>query len=168
MNTQMKIKAVKTGLIYRILFLNGKSYIGQTSRTIFQRGKEHLRQSSGCIKLKNAFTKYGHEECVMSVLKDNIPVVYLDWWENQFIDKFDSLENGYNIKFNDNPPAPEEQELEPEENFAAPIPKTNPFEKFANREFVAPRKKIEVLLPKKIKKKEDPRPWLRLPTPERA
>ena len=139
----MKIIAERFGLIYCISFPNGKVYIGQTSRTIFQRGKEHLQHSSGCIKLKNAFTKYGHEECVMSVLKDNIPVVYLDWWENQFIDTFDSITNGYNIKFNDNPPAPIDQELEPEENFTAPAPKVNPFAKFANKEYIAPRRSEE-------------------------
>ncbi|AGE56266.1 GIY-YIG catalytic domain-containing endonuclease [Paramecium bursaria Chlorella virus NE-JV-1] len=157
----MKIIAEKTGIIYRIAFPNGKSYIGQTSRTVFQRGAEHLRQSSGCIKLKNAFNKYGHDECEMSILKDKIPVNYLDWWENKFIDQFDSIASGYNIKYNEHPVAPEDQDLEPETNFTAPK-KVNPFEKFANKEYVA-KKKIEVLLPKKISKKIDSRPWLRLP-----
>ena len=158
----MKIRAEKTGLIYRILFENGKSYVGQTSRTIFQRGTEHLRQSSGCIKLKNALNKYGHEQCEMSVLKDGIPVMYLDFWENKFIDQFDSINNGYNIMYNVSPPAPENQDLEPQENFTAPAPKVNPFARFAYNEYVEPRQKIEVLLPKAVVKKVDPKPWLKL------
>jgi hypothetical protein len=96
----------------------------------------------------------------MTVLKDGIPVVYLDWYENRFIDQFDSINNGYNITYNDHPPAPENQDLEPQENFVAPVPKENPFAKFANKEYVSPRQKIEILLPKKVVKKVDPKPWL--------
>ena len=157
----MKIIADKVGLIYKITFQNGKHYIGQTSRNVFLRGAEHLRKSSGCIKLKNAFDKYGHEDCVMEVLKHNIPVEYLDFFENKYIDQYDSIRNGYNIKYNVNPKIPLEQDLEP---YVPVTPKVNVFAKFANKEYVPPPKKIECLLPKTPKKKEDKRPWLRIPS----
>jgi len=153
----MKIIAEKTGLIYKISFENGKVYIGQTSRTIFSRGAEHLRQSSGCIKLKNAFNKHGHDTCTMEILKDNIPIDYLDFFENKFIDLYDSVKNGYNIKYNINPRIPLEQDLEP---YVPPPPKVNMFAKYINKEYCPPPKKIECLLPKNPKKKVDPRPWL--------
>ena len=149
----MKIEAERTGLIYVIEFPNGKKYVGQTTRSIFQRGKEHLKSSSNCTKLKHAFNKYGNEDVVMRVLKDNIPTRYLDFWENTFIARYDSIVNGYNIKYNENPPAPDDHELDTP--YIAPPVKKNPFERYANPTYVSPRKKIEVLLPKPVKKKEE-------------
>ena len=157
----MKILAEKKGLIYKIRFLNDKVYIGQTNRNIFLRGAEHLRQSSGCIKLKNAFNKYGHEDCTMEILKDNIPVEYLDFFENKYIDQYDSIQNGYNIKYNIVQKIPLNQELEP---YIPVAPKVNIFAQFANKEYTPKKKKIECLLPKTPKTKEDKRPWLRMPS----
>ena len=157
----MKILAEKKGLIYKIRFLNGKVYIGQTNRNIFSRGAEHLRKSSGCVKLKNAFNKYGHDDCTMEILKDNIPIEYLDFFENKYIDQYDSIKNGYNIKYNLEPKIPLDQDLEP----CVPVtPKVNIFAQFANKEYTPKKKKIECLLPKTPKKKEDKRPWLRMPS----
>jgi len=149
----MKIEAERTGLIYVITFPNGKNYIGQTTRSIFQRGKEHLKSSSNCTKLKNAFNKYGNEDVVMRVLKDNIPARYLNYWENQFISQYDSIVNGYNIKYNTDVEVPEDCNMEIP--YVTPPVKKNPFERYANLEYVPPRKKIEVLLPKPVKKKEE-------------
>jgi hypothetical protein len=148
----MKIIAEEKGVIYRILFENGKSYIGQTTRKVRQRGLEHLREESGCVKLKNAFKKYGHEGCVMRVLRDNIPDQYLDFYENYYIDLYNSIEDGYNIKYNVDPL------VDPEFDFGItyePVPpKENPFARFANKNYVPPPKKIDVLLPKKRKEKK--------------
>ncbi|ABT13734.1 hypothetical protein MT325_M180L [Paramecium bursaria chlorella virus MT325] len=157
----MRILAEKTGLIYKISFTNGKVYIGQTSRSVFSRGAEHLRQSSGCIKLKNAFNKYGHDDCTMEILKDNIPVEYLDFFENKYIDQYDSIKNGYNIKYNHVKKIPLEQDLEP---YVPVAPKVNIFAQFANKDYTPKKKKIECLLPKTPRKKEDKRPWLRMPS----
>jgi hypothetical protein len=149
----MKIIAEEKGVIYRILFENGKSYIGQTTRKVRQRGLEHLREDSGCVKLKNAFKKYGHDGCVMRVLRDNIPVQYLDFYENMYIDEYDSIENGYNIKYNVDPL------VDPDFDFGItyePVKeKVNPFARFANPKYVPPPKKIEVLMPKYPKKKKE-------------
>ncbi|AGE49300.1 GIY-YIG catalytic domain-containing endonuclease [Acanthocystis turfacea Chlorella virus Br0604L] len=144
----MKIVEDRRGIIYKITFTNGKVYVGQTKRSLSQRGVEHIRETSGCVKLKNAFKKYGHEDCVMSVLKDNIPEIYLDFWENKFIDEYDSISSGYNIKYNTNFAIPTDIGME----YVPAEPKPNPFAKFANKEYTPPRQKIQVLLPKIPKK----------------
>ncbi len=40
---------------------NGKIYIGQTTRPITERFKQHLKKSSGCVAISNAIQKYGWE-----------------------------------------------------------------------------------------------------------
>lgn len=151
----MIILEEETGIIYKILFPNGKVYIGQTKRTLHTRMREHRREDSGCVKLKNALNKYQPEEVYASVLKRDIPVKYLDYWENNYILEYDSIRSGYNIKFNDSPAIPLDAEI-PEVTVPHHEPKVNPFAHFACKSYVAPRKKIEILLPKEIKKEEIP------------
>ncbi|AGE55792.1 GIY-YIG catalytic domain-containing endonuclease [Acanthocystis turfacea Chlorella virus MN0810.1] len=143
----MKILEERRGIIYKIVFPHKKVYIGQTKRSLSQRGVEHIKDTSGCIKLKNAFKKYGHEDCVMSILKDNIPEQFLDYWENKFIDEYDSIKNGYNIKYNINFSIPTDLGIE----YTPAEPKKNPFERFTCAGYVPPRQKIKVLLPKNVK-----------------
>ena len=146
----MKIIEEVYGSIYKITFPNGKVYIGQTKRTLAQRGKEHLKDDSGCVKLKNAFKKYGHGDCTMEVMKDRIPVKYLDYWENHYIDEYDSIKTGYNIKRNTNIAIPDDLGIE----YSPPEPKKNPFGQFAYSGYTPPHKKIDILLPKKKKRKD--------------
>jgi len=147
----------EVGLVYKILFPNGKVYIGQTKRTIWARMREHRRDDSGCIKLKNALKKYQPEEVYASVLKRDIPIKYLDFWENHFILHYDSIENGYNIILNDSPAIPLDAEI-PEVTVKHHEPKVNIFARFACPTYTPPRKKIECLLPKPMKKAEET-PW---------
>lgn len=151
----MIIDADETGIIYRILFPNGKSYIGQTKRNVYQRMREHLREYSGCTKLKNALRKYPENEVIASVLKKDIPIRHLDWWENHFIGRYDSIKNGYNILYNDSPAIPLDAEV-PYIDVPRHEPKVNIFAQFACPTFVPERKKI-FILPKKNKKEE--KPW---------
>lgn len=153
----MIILEEETGLVYKIEFPNGKVYVGQTKRSLHIRMREHRREDSCCVKLKNALRKYPPEEVYASVLKRDISVQYLDWWENHFILEYDSIKTGYNIKFNDSPAIPLDAEV-PEVTVPRHEPKYNPFETFACKSYVAPRKKIECLLPKNVKKKDDT-PW---------
>jgi len=153
----MIILEEEKGIIYKILFPNGKVYVGQTKRTIFARMREHRRDDSGCVKLKNALQKYPPEEVYASVLKRDIPVKYLDWWENHFILHYDSIKNGYNIILNDNPAIPLDAAV-PEVTVPRHEPKANPFAHFICPTYTSPRKKIECLLPKNVKKKDDT-PW---------
>lgn len=153
----MIIDEVETGIIYRILFPNGKSYVGQTKRNVYQRMREHLREDSGCTKLKNALRKYPENEVIASVLKKDIPIRYIDWWENQYIDRYNSIKNGYNIRYNDSPVIPLDAEV-PDIDVPRHEPRVNIFAQFACPTFIPERKKIECLLPKK-KKKEEIIPW---------
>ena len=130
----------ETGIIYKILFPNGKVYIGQTKRTIFSRMREHRRDDSGCVKLKHALNKYPPEEVYASVLKRDIPVKYLDFWENHFILEYDSIKSGYNIKFNDSPAIPLDAEV-PEVTVQYHEPKVNIFAHFACPTYIQPRKR---------------------------
>lgn len=145
----------EVGLVYKILFPNGKCYIGQTKRTIWARMREHRREDSGCVKLKNALQKYPPEEVYASVLKRDIPIKYLDWWENFYILEHDSIKNGYNIILNDNPAIPLDAEV-PEVAVEPREPKVNIFAQFACPSYIPPRKKIECLLPKPIKEVKIP------------
>lgn len=147
----------EVGVIYKIAFPNGKNYIGQTKRTIFSRMREHHRDDSGCVKLKNALNKYPPKEVYASVLKRDIPVKYLNWWENHYITKYNSIRDGYNIKFNESPAIPLDAEV-PEVVVPRHEPKYNPFETFACKSYVPPKKKIECLLPAKVKQKKEI-PW---------
>ena len=151
----MIIDAEQTAIIYKISFPNDKVYIGQTKRDIFSRMREHLREDSGCVKLKNALKKYPENEVIATVLKKNIPVKFIDWWENHFILHYDSVKNGYNIILNDSPAIPLDAEV-PEVTVPRHEPKANPFAQFACPTYTPPRKKIECLLPKENKKEETP------------
>jgi hypothetical protein len=142
-----------TGIIYSISFPNGKKYIGQTKRNFEQRMREHQRDDSNCVKLKNALKKFPDDQVYANILKKDIPIDYLDFWENFFIDKFNSIKNGYNIKKNDNPKVPIDEVILPEINIEPKPKKINPFEKFMNPDFIS--KKVNKLLPKIVEKPKD-------------
>ena len=134
-------------------------------RNFEQRMREHLRDDSNCVKLKNALNKYPEDQVYASILKRNIPLDYLDYWENFFIDKFDSIKNGYNLKKNENPKIPPDIIL-PEIDIEPPPKKINPFEKFKNPDFVP--KKVNNLLPKTKPRKEDTSVFKKFPIIKRT
>jgi hypothetical protein len=104
------------------------------------------------VKLKNALKKFPEDQVYANILKKDIPVDYLDFWENFFIDQFDSVRNGYNIKKNETPKIPEDVIL-PEIDIEPKPKKINPFEEFMNPEYVP--KKVNKLIPRTVIKKED-------------
>ena len=60
---------MQEGAIYIIENLeNGKGYVGQTTRSVEQRFKEHCKSFSGCHKLRNAIKKYG-QDCFSVVVQ---------------------------------------------------------------------------------------------------
>jgi group I intron endonuclease len=85
--------------IYKIINnVNDKVYIGQTWMTIKKRFADHKSPSKiGCIKLQNAFNKYGRDnfriECI-AMCSDQLTANYL---EISYIIEYCSIENGYNI-----------------------------------------------------------------------
>ena len=90
----------KYGSIYIIKnSINDKVYIGQTTNSIEERFKNHIKKStikSRKYKLYNAFKKYGIENFFVEPLETNIPIENLNDKEIFYIEKFDSFDNGYN------------------------------------------------------------------------
>lgn len=91
------------GIIYRYISPNGKSYIGQTTnerkRKICFNNKKYYSGS----RLDNAIKKYGAENFTYEVLYRNEyktikeAIEDLNEKEREYIDKFDSYRNGYNM-----------------------------------------------------------------------
>jgi group I intron endonuclease len=90
------------GIIYIIENLeNGKSYIGQTTRTIEQRFNEHCKSFSGCHMLRNAIQKYGRD-CfsIEAIWEGECPQEQLNELEIHYIKHFNSIyPHGYNLTY---------------------------------------------------------------------
>ena len=83
------------GFIYRLLFPNNKSYVGQTTRTVKERVKEHKSPSCKCLLVKKAIGKYP-DFIVETLLEINNEL--LDEYEIKFIEMYDTVSpNGYNL-----------------------------------------------------------------------
>jgi hypothetical protein len=80
------------GSIYKILFPNGKHYIGQTKRLLKHRQKEHRRRAKkgDTTYLYNALRKYDME--------DTLELVEIDTADNQ--EELDEKEIGYILSYN--------------------------------------------------------------------
>ena len=91
------------GYIYKISNnVNDKVYIGQTIETIEKRFKDHI-SASKCenkkgVILYNAMHKYGVENFSHEILKENLTKNEADYWERYYIEEFDTIKNGYNLK----------------------------------------------------------------------
>ena len=79
--------------------LNNKKYVGQTWEGIVIRWQKHCAPSNtGCVKLHNAIMKYGRDNFYYEVLVFCSTQESADYWECYFIEKFDTIYNGYNIR----------------------------------------------------------------------
>lgn len=91
------------GIVYCIENLeNGKKYIGQTTRELSERFREHCGNSGTSVspKLKNAIKKYGKDCFCVEVIweKNNCTQVELDSKEIELINSYNTLHpNGYNL-----------------------------------------------------------------------
>lgn len=89
------------GFIYKITNqVNGKVYIGQTSRTVEIRWQEHLRYAKKdkpqhCKKLYNAFKKYGEDSFSIETI-EQCKDKKLSEREQYWIAYYDSCHHGYN------------------------------------------------------------------------
>lgn len=83
--------------VYRLMFPNGKSYVGQTSKLTGERFRQHQRPDSGCVLLRHAIQKYGAETVSVQTLAiTNAKTV--DLTEKMFIAVHDTMmPNGYNM-----------------------------------------------------------------------
>lgn len=88
--------------IYKLTSPSGKSYIGQTVRSIGDRFKQHVNRARlddklGCTYLNAAIKKYGFDNFKHEILLE-INNELLDEYEIKFIDAYNTLEpNGYNL-----------------------------------------------------------------------
>ena len=84
------------GIIYKITNkINGKVYIGQTTRSLEERIGEHKRHKS-CIMYK-AFKKYGFENFDIETIQICYSRDELNESEIKWIKYYDSMNNGYNL-----------------------------------------------------------------------
>jgi group I intron endonuclease len=90
------------GTVYCIENLEtGKKYVGQTTRDLIERWREHCGNSGTSVspKLKNAIKKYGKDcFCVESLWEGECSQAELDTKEIEFIESLKTLHpNGYNL-----------------------------------------------------------------------
>lgn len=89
------------GYIYKITNINnGKSYIGQTKRTVEQRWKEHLYDEKNILLIR-AMKKYGVESFKIETI-EQCTDCELDNREIYWISYYDTYNNGYNLTLGGN------------------------------------------------------------------
>lgn len=80
--------------------VNNKVYIGQTCQSVKERFCQHLKPSTskqrGSYKIYNAMKKYGRDKFYVETLESGISESEIDQKEIEYIEKFNSFENGYN------------------------------------------------------------------------
>lgn len=88
--------------IYKFTHIeNGKSYIGQTIQDPLQRRAEHLSHSKYSTKeyhFHNALRKYGIDSFTFEVIATATTLEELNLLEEKYVNEFDSINNGYNIR----------------------------------------------------------------------
>jgi group I intron endonuclease len=88
-----------TCIIYKITnSINEKVYIGQTWRTIERRFTAHNSTNGGSLHLKNALNKYGRNNFKIVKIASCKTQKMADLLEYHFINKYNAIINGYNIK----------------------------------------------------------------------
>lgn len=84
------------GWIYKYTSPSGKSYIGQTTYSIYHRAGADGKRYKNCVVFYNAIQKYGLENFTIEIL-DEVPEEELDKIEGMFIKKYNTIRpNGYN------------------------------------------------------------------------
>jgi group I intron endonuclease len=87
-------------IIYKITnTINGKIYIGKTTKSLNERKKTHLKRFRYGKKthLYSAFKKYGNDAFLWEELIKCSDINELNELEIFFIKKYDSIKNGYNM-----------------------------------------------------------------------
>lgn len=87
------------GIVYSVFCVkSGKYYIGQTIKSLKHRWNTHKNMTSCCVKLRNAIKKHGVDSFELSILFQTNVRFELNEAEIYWINFFDSIQNGYNIK----------------------------------------------------------------------
>ena len=79
--------------------INGKVYIGQTKTSLIKRAGSNGKGYRGCRHFYSAISKYGWENFIPTILKDNLTKKQADFFEIYYINKYQSTnsKNGYNL-----------------------------------------------------------------------
>lgn len=77
--------------------INGKMYIGQ-SCNVRERWRCKGKNYFNSIKFFRAIKKYGWDNFIHIVIKDNMSIEEADIVEKQMIELFNTINNGYNLK----------------------------------------------------------------------
>jgi len=85
-------------LVYKVTnIINGKSYVGQTTKSLNHRRKKHQWSNDG-YAFHNAIRKYGRSKFEWEVLEECDSKEEMDEMEFHYIKQFDSkVPNGYNL-----------------------------------------------------------------------
>jgi group I intron endonuclease len=88
--------------IYKFTHIkSGKSYIGQTIQDPDRRKLEHIsgsKYTSKSYHFHNALRKYGVEEFTFEVIDSANSLEELNLLEEKYVELYDSIKNGYNIR----------------------------------------------------------------------
>lgn len=91
---------MSVGIIYAYRNkVNNKYYVGLTSQDPKRRWKKDGNGYKGQDKFWKAIQKYGWENFEHIILEDNVDVLKLEERERYWIDQYNSIENGYNIRY---------------------------------------------------------------------
>lgn len=86
------------GFIYRYISPSGKSYIGQTIRSLKERAGKDGVQYTNCSIFFRAIQKYGFNNFQFEILEE-VKLELIDEREKYYIEKYNSIQpNGYNIQ----------------------------------------------------------------------
>jgi group I intron endonuclease len=88
--------------IYKFTHIEtGRCYIGQTVQDPNRRRLEHIadsRHTPRTYHFHNALKKYGADAFIFEVIAEATSLEELNLLEEKYIQKFDSIENGFNIR----------------------------------------------------------------------
>ena len=92
---------IRVGIIYKATSPSGKSYVGQTIKTLIRRRGRHYFSASNKNSsaynsaISRAIRKYG-DNINWSIIYDNIPIMQLDNMERWCISNYGTYRSGYN------------------------------------------------------------------------
>lgn len=91
---------LRTGIIYKLTFPNGKAYVGLTTQELSRRMTQHKHcNNNNCRLVARAIGKYGWANVIVSVMAANVPLEELGDLEIRFISELNTLHpNGYNLQ----------------------------------------------------------------------
>lgn len=86
-------------LVYLVTnLINGKRYVGQTSKDIGVRWKQHSKRTTNCFALHNAIKKYGVFNFSVEILFNDLTKELSNEFEIEYIERYRTVApNGYNL-----------------------------------------------------------------------